>query len=449
MKLVNYLRSTGGTAVSDTGPFRSLTTVLGVLSFSMLLAGCDSDGGTSLSDEITDQIQTDTEQAVVQRFGLSVSRDTNPQSDEATRTEVIDSFNNLSLQLLREHGDAQPEANTINSGYSLAIAMSMLQRASAGVDFTLIQQILGVSAIEEVDFYTAVNAIDLDIESRSNDGLDLRSANSLFIKPDFPLETEFLDVMTTQFDAPVFEADFEAEPVAVKEAINDWASDNTNGLIPNLLSQPLPANSVLALLNATLLDAKWEDEYTDVNDFEFTTADGGVLSVPGFRGESSHQYLRTEEALSVSIEYEGSDVSLMIIMPEDIETYTANLTASKIAQRHADSQSVYMALTVPNWTTKSSIDFSQLPMTSGLAGRALDMSRLSQSGNCCEINTFKQEAMIEVDKDGTRAAAVTIIGVGTTAVRIPEVVNIDQPFLFFVRDEPTDLILFSGSVLNP
>jgi len=83
-----------------------------------------------------------------------------------------------------------------------------------------------------------------------------------------------------------------------------------------------------------------------------------------------------------------------------------------------------------------------------LAGRELNLTRMTSSDNCCELTLFKQLAVIEVDKDGTRAAAVTSIGIGTTAVRIPELVDIDQPFLYFVRDEPTGLILFCGQVLS-
>ena len=78
------------------------------------------------------------------------------------------------------------------------------------------------------------------------------------------------------------------------------------------------------------------------------------------------------------------------------------------------------------------------------------MTRLSPDPQCCEITAFKQDAVIEVDKDGTRAAAVTTIGVGVTSVQVdlPQVVNIDRPFMFLIRDEPTGLILFAGRVLS-
>lgn len=410
-----------------------------------VLAACGGDNGGSVSET---ENNLNSNGAVVQRFGTRTVRDLNPQSDAQTQSQVVEGFNNLSLQLLREHSDAASGANTINSGFSLAIAAAMLQRGTANGDFNFLQQLLGVSAIDEDALYSAINAIELDLESRSNVGLDLRSANQLFVKPGFNLETGFMDVMTAQFDAPISDAQFETEPEAVRDAINEWAAENTNDLIPELLSSPLATNTILALLNATLLDAKWQDEFTDFSNLEFTAVDGSVQSVEGFSGDHNFQFLETDDALSVSLPYQGSQVSLMIIQPDDIETYSANLTADTVSQRHADAASTYLALRVPNWSTESTINFTSLPMTRDLTGRPLDMTRMSPDPSCCELSEFKQQAIIEVDKDGTRAAAVTIIGVGTTSVqRTPRVININQPFLFLIRDEPTGLILFSGRVL--
>jgi serpin B len=438
-------------------PIRKLVIAAGLM---LMLAACGGDNAGSNTDGNThdaadnnvdgapdDNFNGD---AVVQRFGTRTVRELNPQSDAGTESQIIEGFNNLSLQLLRKQSESAAGQNTINSGYSLAVALSMLQRGTANGDLNVIQQLLGISTIDESALYSAINAIDLDLESRSNEGLELRSANQLFVKPGFALETDFLDVMTADFNAPIADADFQQAPEAVREAINEWAADNTNDLIPELLSQPLPANTVLALLNATLLDAKWRQTFTDVDQHEFTNASGQQQMVPGFAETDNFQYLETDDALSVAIEYEGSQVSLMIIVPNDVETYSANLTTAKISQRHTNSQSAFLALTVPNWEIESSIDFTQLPMTGSLVDRMLNMTRMSADPTCCEITSFKQQAAIEVDKDGTRAAAVTSIGVGVTSVQIPEpqIVRIDRPFLYFIRDEPTGLILFSGQVLS-
>lgn len=443
--------STFGQSSRSPRIIRTLSNLTQAVGLSIALAACSSDSSGPGDSGNTDAGNTINSDAVVQRFGTRTVRELDPQSDSAIESQVIQSFNDLTLQLLREQADAEPGANTVNSGYSLAIALAMLQRGTANGDLNVIQQLLGVTAIEEAALYSAINAIDLDLESRSNDGLELRSANQLFVQPGFALENDFLDVMTSEFDAPISEAQFMQAPEAVRQAINEWAADNTNDLIPELLAQPLPTNTVLALLNATLLDAKWRQTFTDVDQHVFTNASGQQQTVAGFAETDNFQFLETDDALSVAIEYEGSQVSLMIIVPNDIETYSANLTAADISQRHTNSQSAFLALTVPNWEIESSIDFTQLPMTSSLVGRMLNMTRMTSDATCCEITSFKQQAVIEVDKDGTRAAAVTSIGVGVTSVQFPEprVVSIDKPFLYFIRDEPTGTILFSGRVLDP
>ena len=308
-----------------------------VAALALILAACGGGDTVSTPDGSSD--------AVVQRFGTRTVRNLNPQSDVATESQVIDSFNNLSLQLLREQAESESGANTVNSGYSLAIALSMLQRGTANDDFNVIQQLLGVSAIEDAALYPAINAIDLQLESRSNDGLELKSANQLFVRPGFALETDFMDVMTSEFDAPISDAKFQEAPEDVRQAINEWASENTNDLIPEVLAQPLPGNTVLALLNATLLDASWRQTFNDAPNHQFTNINGEVQTVAGFTGTDNYQFLETDDALSVSIGYQGSEVSLMIIVPNDIETYRASLTEAQISQRHNDSASSYLHLT--------------------------------------------------------------------------------------------------------
>lgn len=416
--------------------------------FTLILSACGGDDFILVEPTSVTDNSIDSGDAVVERTGTRTARNLDPQSDAATESQVIDSFNDLSLQLLREQSESVPGVNTVNSGYSLAVAMAMLQRGAANDDLNVLQQVLGVSAIDEAALYSAINAIDLKLESRTNDGLELQSANKLFVQPGFPLETDFLDVMTSEFGAPISEARFQQAPQEVRQAINQWASENTNDLIPELLAEPLDTSTVLALLNATMLDASWRQVFTDFPDHQFTNADGQVQEVAAFRGADDFRFLKTDDALSVSIEYQGSEISLMMIVPNDIETFAANLTAADISQRHTDSRLSFLALTVPNWTIDSSIDFTELPMTNSLVGRALNMSRMTSSANCCEIGSFQQKAVIEVDKDGTRAAAVTTAGVFTRSLQIPEIVSIDKPFLYFIRDEPTGLILFSGRVLS-
>lgn len=212
----------------------------------------------------------------------------------------------------------------------------------------------------------------------------------------------------------------------------------------------IPAhNAKNTILSRNIGNAKASSNSRPV-DLGFNAFDlnGWLANVAAFTGTADYQFLETDDAVSVSIQYQGSEVSLMIVVPDDIETYTANLTAAEISQRHADPSFNYLDLTVPNWNIESTIDFTVLPMTSSLIGRELNMTRMTTDAECCEISSFKQQAVIEVDKDGTRAAAVTIIGVSPTSVRIAETLNIDQPFLYFIRDEPTGLILFSGSVLS-
>ena len=144
--LLQRFRSTCGLVLFPDQAIRTTCKLATVTGFTLVLAACGGDSTSSITEN-NNANSNPSSDAVVQRFGTRTVRELNPQSNADTESQVIDGFNNLSLQLLREQSESEPGENTVNSGYSLAVALSMLQRGAANSDFNLMQQLLGVSAI--------------------------------------------------------------------------------------------------------------------------------------------------------------------------------------------------------------------------------------------------------------------------------------------------------------
>lgn len=420
-----------------------------VLTASLLSACNSSDDTVSASDSSV----FDRSQNTTTLYGSVRERNITPNVEPHQLAAVIDGINRLSLDMYLEHGALTPGENTTGSGYSLAVALGMLNRAGAESTTQIIQRLLGLENLPESALYPALNQIDLTLASRNNDKLEWRSANQALVAEGYQYNPLFLDTLTGHFGAPLVEADFFGSGEAVKEDINQWASDATDQMIPQLLDEPLHGLTRLVLLNAVVLDALWEHEYQEHQEHQFVNLDNTSSTVVGFGGQAEHAVLIEESLKALELPYGGGELALLVVQPEDFSSYEPRFDLSELGRITAALATQQVALTAPNWKIDSKIDFEKLAMTQGLAGEGvrLDLSRLLQESGLeppldLEITPFFQKAVIEVDKDGTRAAAVTLIGGVDESV--PLSVKIEKPFLYFIRDIETGLVLFAGRVLS-
>lgn len=132
-------------------------------------------------------------------------------------------------------------------------------------------------------------------------------------------------------------------------------------------------------------------------------------------------------------------------MPTSITEFKSTLDAQTVSSISASLASTEVEITVPNWEEQAELDLVELLTPSGLPASPWDFGRMIEGGASLDVFA-KQNARIEVDKDGTRAAAVTIVGADES---VPETIDINRPFVYLIRDRQTGLILFTGRVVAP
>lgn len=423
-------------------------TLMGILA----LAGCSgSSSGDNPISNGDDNIMSgstaspfDNSNAVNERFGALTSRNIAPDIDEDSQTAVVRSINDFSLNVHRIVAASDPDNGSVESGYSAAVALSMAYAGTASTTQSALANMLGVDDIEESVLHSANNALGLALTSRSNEDLVLHTANRVFVRPGFELQNRYMDIVTGDYGAPVTEADFAGANEEVTQLVNAWVSQQTGGFIPKIVDSFSP-QTVFALLNTIFLDAGWQDEYQAIGAQAFNAIDGSTVSVESFGGRSQLPLLRNDDLLAVEIPYGGGDIAMLILMPTSLADFESTLDAVSVNNVVNAMSNSDVRFTVPNWEDEAELDLVELLAPLGFPPNPWDFGRMVEGGTSLEVFAI-QKARIEVDENGTRAAAVTVVG-GIESV--PEFVTIDRPFVYMIRDRVTGLILFTGRVVSP
>lgn len=405
-----------------------------------LLSSCSSSSSTNDGDAS----QFANSEAVNERFGTLTAREASPQVDEQTRAAVVRSLNNFSLDLHRIVSAGEPSEGSVESGYSVAVALSLASAATGGSTYSSLTTLLGFDSLLEDDVHAALNELAFQLESRTNDDLVLRTANRVFVKPQLDLQTAFLDTATGDFGAPVTEADFAGAPKEVADEVNGWVSDQTDGFISTIISEFDPS-TVFAILNAIFLDAKWQETFVSIGDQSFVKSDGSTIEVPSFGGRSEFPRVVQDNLTALEIPYGGGELAMLILMPDELEAFEASLNSDTLNEIINSLETADVEISVPNWKLSSELNLVELLSPLGLPVNPWDFERLVNGGTTLDVIAL-QRAEIEVDENGTRAAAVTLV-VGNTS--LPESLVVNKPFVYVLRDRTTGAILFTGRVVAP
>lgn len=278
-------------------------------------------------------------------------------------------------------------------------------------------------------------------------------ANSVWFRDlaDFSVRREFLQKNADYFGAGVFKAPFDETTV---RDINQWVAVHTHGMIPFLLSE-LEEELRLVLINALVFEAKWADPFNSdygVRDGIFTDIDGREQTVPMMYGQE-RAYLSDESCTGFMKPYAGDRYRFAALLPnegEDFDQFVSSLTGEKLAALLNQDQSYRISITMPKFSYDFDASLSDVLKTLGME-RAFTES--AQFGGISDtplmIGNVIHKTHIDVDNEGTKAAAVTAVTVEATSMPDPSTLRevcLDRPFVYLIIDTENRLPLFIGTV---
>jgi serine protease inhibitor len=295
-------------------------------------------------------------------------------------------------------------------------------------------------------------------------GLDphvrLHLANSIWYRRDIAFEPTFLATNRVYYDASVQALDF-AEPAA-PDMINDWVREATEGLITKIVPSPIPEYVVMYLLNAIHFKGDWRQQFDTArtHDAPFRLADGSTTTVPmmSHGGPADVRTFSDAGVQVVDLPYGGGAFSMTIALPPEpagIDALVAGLTAERwnawISQLSPESAFVFL----PKFKLVNDLSLEDVLTALGM-GIAFDcglpdmadFGRMRPERDVC-ITRVKHKSYVDVNEEGTEAAAVTSVEIGIVCLCGPPTIVVDRPFVFAIRENLSGTVLFLGRVLNP
>ena len=380
---------------------------------------------------------------------------------------VTVAINSLNVHLFQQLSTQDSKSNQFYSPTSISIAFAILTAGSAKRTRSQLQLALHIEDIDKVNVQYGRLITDLNAKKSlpKNETYELGLANRVLIEQTFKINATYRDrIVKNQFKSTILDVDFAKNGQQVVDNLNQWVSNETRGLIPKVFNEPLPTSTKLVIANAIYFKGLWVLPFnkTDTKNGTFNGLQRKNNRVPFMYRKGSYRTSTIDslKATAIEIPYVGN-ASMVILLPNkdtQLSTMISSLTKKSFndtinALLKNQPSTIELYLPKFNLTTQYNLVeiFKGLNVTDVFDPIKSNLTRIApsdQSGNLF-VSSAIHRAVVRVDEEGTEAAAVTAIGVGTTSVQpVPRVVRIDRPFLFVILDKLNCLQLFAGQVVQ-
>lgn len=335
----------------------------------------------------------------------------------------------------------------------VSIGHALLMARAAADDATGAAIDTAFSLPEGLAPHEAWNASDqlLASDAERDEELTVSIADRIWPRLDLDPDQEWIDLLSAHHGASTEALDFSGDPGGSRDTINSWVSDQTEGLIPELLpEQFIKPNTVLILTDAIYFKGRWATafgKYANVEDV-FTRLDGTTVDTEYMR-ELELDDLRGvgDGFVGAEIPYVGGDFSMLVIVPDEgrFEEVRERLDQDLLDEIDATFTTGPYELLIPKWETTTQLDLMDWLTELGAAPGSYPA--ISPDAF---LGAAVHGADIAVDEWGTVAAAATALGFQESGAPEPELtVKADRPFLYLIRHRATGLVLFAGQLTDP
>lgn len=364
-------------------------------------------------------------------------------------TATTSAFKDFSAKLFATASQEIPR-NPVISSTSAYLCLGMVATGAGGDTATAFESVLAtpLSRLSQNCGTTT------DFLETTQGATTLSIANSLWINETFTPKKAFTQSIKKEFGAEVFKQELSQS----KDAINQWVSQATNGLIPTLLDEAPSKNDVLILIDTIYLKAKWQTPFDPAMTAEgpFTQADGTQTTVPYLTSDDYNcPYINEGDVEGVILPYDDDKTAFVALRPtggQGVREMVASLSAADLDALLAKAEDKPLKLKVPKFEKETTFTMNNALTTMGL-GLAFNPQKadFSAIGDQLFLSSVLQKAKITVDEAGTEAAAATAATIRVTALPPDSLTSVtfDSPFAYYVIDQTTGIPLFSGILDSP
>lgn len=429
----------------------------------LLVAACSSSPGFGSSPASNAPAQANAPSAAAQlaeltEYSSSVGRDPASASSDQQMRQVVSADGAFAFNLYHELAKGS-QSDVFFSPYSISTALSMVLAGARGTTADQMSQTLSVG--DSAAWHPARNLLGSSLTEKLPAGFDgqaqpmtLDTTNSIFGQSGYAFEQPFLDLLARDYGAGLEAVDFEQQPEDARQAINAWVAQRTADRIRELLAPGSVDNLTRAVLVNTIhFKANWMSQFDPkaTTSADFHLLDGSTVNVPTMHLEHKLGYSTGDGWAAVSLPYWGA--SMLVIVPDAgrFAEVEQSIDPSFVAKLGSNPSEFDVTLSLPKWSTDDATDL--VPPLQALGIRDLfdgssDLSGISTAGQLY-VSHVVHEANISVDEQGTEAAAATAAVAELTSRGASATLTVDRPFIYLIRDQNTNEILFMGRVMDP
>ncbi|MEH1798718.1 MAG: serpin family protein [Nostoc sp.] len=373
-----------------------------------------------------------------------------------TDTKIVESSNKFGFKLFSEVlKNDRGEKNIFISPSSVAIALAMTYNGASGSTQQAMAKTLELQGMNLPEINSSYAAALKQLLDNSDAKVQLKIANSLWANQDVTFAPDFLKKNQDFYQAKVSNLNF--KDVAASSIINNWVKENTNGKI-NKVVETIEPNQVLFLINAIYFKGNWTNEFdkNQTAQYHFHITSGKRKQHLMMSPNGDYRYYESEQFQAVSLPYDkDGKVSFYIFLPKqnsNLKEFYKNLNVENWEKWMTQFNKQKGFIRLPRFKTDYEVTLNDALKSLGMEEAFSNKANFSGMGKNFAISQVKHKTFVEVNEEGTEAAAATSVGIVATSLREeaePFRMIVDRPFFCVIRDNQTGNVLFMGSIIEP
>ncbi len=361
------------------------------------------------------------------------------------------------------HLKDEEEGNIFFSPYSISSALAMTYEGARGQTAKEMQNVFyfpkddNLRRTEYAEMFNKINKKDKEYQ--------LHTANALWAENDYQFLDEYFNIVEKYYGGKVTNLDFKRNAEKARVTINNWVEEKTNNKIKNLIP-PQAVNELtrLVLTNTVYFKGEWVRQFNqnDTKDKDFRINKDNIIRVPTMERtdeEARFNYAENNQLQILEMPYSNKELSMLILLPKnnDLQGLENSLSTKNLSKWRKSLKEKRVKIFIPKFKFNTKYfmakDLKEMGMPTAFSASA-DFSGMTGEKDLL-IDQVIHQAFVEVNEEGTEAAAATAVGMEPMSIglrsktpKIP-IFRADHPFMFLIQHNATGNILFMGRVINP
>jgi len=374
----------------------------------------------------------------------------------AAEKSLLKSDNKFGFKLFQEVVKEEKDKNVFISPLSVSMALGMTYNGANGSTQEAMKSTLELNGLTLPEVNEAYQHL-IELLSGLDPNVLFQIANSIWYRQGWTFEEEFIQLNKTYFNALVSGLNFDDPNSA--DVINAWVNENTKGKITEIINPPIDPSMVMFLINAIYFKGTWTYQFDKnaTREWPFLLPDNSTKPCQMMGQESEFPYYENDDFQAVNLPYGKGDYSMIVFLPKwgkNVDSLIAKLRQENfdawLSEFHSDSGKVCLPKFTLEYELKLNDALKALGMSIAFDPDQADFTKM-HPGPGLFISEVKHKTFVDVNEEGTEAAAVTSVGIALSSYPPPDIFELlaDHPFVFVIRENQSGAILFMGKIVEP